>query len=58
MVSNERKKKLLRSFILLWMKVLVSYNNFSASKYILSALLLTLPPLFYFSDLQLQTLSV
>lgn len=53
-----KEKKLLRSFILLWMKVLVSYNNFSASKYILSALLLTLPPLFYFSDLQLQTLSV
>lgn len=42
MVSNERKKsRLLGNFILPWMKVLVSYNNFSASKYILSALLLT-----------------
>lgn len=52
----KEKKSLLRNFILLWMKVLVSCNNFSASKYILSALLLTLPLLFYFSDLQLQTL--
>lgn len=40
------------------MKLLGSYNNFFASKYILSALLLTLPPQFYFSDLQLKTLSV
>lgn len=55
-VKWKEKKSLLRNFILLWMKVLVSYNNFSASKYILSALLLTLPLIFYFSDLQVQTL--
>jgi len=57
-VSNEGKKSLLRSFILLWMKVLVSENKFSASECILSAFLLAPSTPFYFCGLQSKTLSV